>query len=414
MLGPIEQGGVMMRRAAGLVAVTAVAASVLLVSGNRLVREVSERDSISYWAAGRLLLRHENPYDGTRVLQLENEEGYREDVPLLLRTPPWSLFLVIPLGISNAFWAWTAWTAGSIALLIVAIRLISRTLMIPGRLRRIPLFVSYLFAPVAACLVSGQMGIVLLLGAVLFACFERERPFRAGASLLLMAVKPHLFIPFWTVLMLWVLARRRYAVAVGLATAAGAAVVLALLFDPYVLRHYRDMLQGSGVDNEFHPVPSGMIRLLFFRNMFWVQFVPVAIGILWCARYFVAHRHVWDWRDHGPVLLLACMLTRPYGWLSDEVVVLPAILQAAVRVFDRPERANWRSTGTLTMFGALNGVLLLALLSRVPLGAPVYFWSSIVWVAWYRYSRPVTVDQGSHTSTGSHMPWALPPAEANK
>src|SRR3954453_15987182 len=88
-----------------------------------LRRNLAERDSIAYWTAGRLLIYQQNPYDSTRVLELERQQGYGEDKPLVLRTPPWSLFVILPLGLLNPFQAWILWTCVSLGLLLIAMRL---------------------------------------------------------------------------------------------------------------------------------------------------------------------------------------------------------------------------------------------------------------------------------------------------
>jgi hypothetical protein len=94
--------------------------------------QVAQRDSIAYWASGRLLLQRANPYDPAIVLDLEREQQYQEDRPLVLRTPPWSLFMVLPLGLVNAFWAWLLWIAASLASLILTLRLCLRLRMRAG------------------------------------------------------------------------------------------------------------------------------------------------------------------------------------------------------------------------------------------------------------------------------------------
>ena len=89
------------------------------------------------------------------------------------------------------------------------------------------------------------------------------------------------------------------------------------------------MLRTASIGNEFIPALSGVLRLLFFRHMFWVQFIPLLAGLIWAVRFFARNALSWDWRQHGPALLVVSVLTTPYEWLSDETVLLPAILQAA-------------------------------------------------------------------------------------
>jgi len=112
-------------RVAGII-VLVLAANVAYTVASRsgsVRHNVSNRDSIAYWAAGKLLVRGENPYNAVRVLEMERSQGYSETKPLVLRTPPWSLFLVVPLGLTNAFAAWTAWIALSLVAVVVSVRL---------------------------------------------------------------------------------------------------------------------------------------------------------------------------------------------------------------------------------------------------------------------------------------------------
>src|SRR5690348_9710696 len=102
---------------------TALLAYFLLARSTQIRENVGLRDSVAYWAAGHLLISHQNPYDHEAVLRLEKNQGYRDDRPLILRTPPWSLFLVTPLGLLEPFWAWGAWIALSIACLVCGVRL---------------------------------------------------------------------------------------------------------------------------------------------------------------------------------------------------------------------------------------------------------------------------------------------------
>ena len=57
-------------------------------------------------------------------------------------------------------------------------------------------------------------------------------PFLAGASLILPFAKPHLLSLFWVALLLWILWRKKYAVAYGFAAALVAATAVAMAFDP--------------------------------------------------------------------------------------------------------------------------------------------------------------------------------------
>ena len=346
----------------------------------------SERDSTAYWAAGKLLVHRQNPYSVPSVLALQRSQGYTGDKPLMLRPPPWSVWMVLPLGLLlNAYWAWVAWLVVLLASLVISIRISWRMYGDGPRPPNVFLLAGYLFAPVVACLVAAQMGIVLLLGIALFLLLEEDHPFLAGAALLLPLAKPHIFGLLWPVLAVWVVTRKRWSLLGGMATAFLLALSIAVAFDPAIFHHYREMLQQQAIQREFIPALSGVIRAIFFRRFFWVQFVPMGLGLLWSAIFYWTNRRAWSWRRHGPALLIVSLLTTPYSWMSDEAVLLPAVLQGVLWV--KGAQLKLRSQFVILIFVCLDLLLLLILRAQVSHSTGIYFWSNLVWFSWYWYAR---------------------------
>ena len=348
----------------------------------------ADRDSIAYWAAAKLLAHHQNPYSAASVLDLQRTQGYAADKPLVLRTPPWSLWMVLPLGLLDAYWAWVAWLAILLASLILSMR-ISWRMYGDGAVRPPTVFLlaGYLFAPVAACLVAGQLGLVLCAGVVLFFELEDHHPAIAGALLLIPFAKPHLFALLWPVGAVWMISRRKWSLAAGFTLAFAAAVALAWAFDPAIFSHYRGMVREAAIQYEFIPALSGVLRLLFFRRFFWAQFVPLVAGLVWSARYYWTNRTAWAWKEHGPALLVVSVLTTPYAWMTDEAILLPAMLQAAMWAYRRKSNLTVGTQLAIFVFAALDLVLLLILRAKIPFSTGIYFWSSLVWAAWYLYAQ---------------------------
>jgi len=360
---------------------------VYVVRSSHLQANLGKRDSIEYWAVGQLLIHHQNPYDPARIFDLERSQGYSEKQPLVLLTPPWSLFMVLPMGLTNAFSAWLIWISASLGCLVVAMRICWTMYADQTIPRTVFLLVGYTFAPVPACLVAAQMGLLLLLGVVLFLKLETSRPFLAGAALIFPFAKPHLLSFFWLALLVWVFARKKYAVAAGFLTAFLVANIISLKFDFTIFHNYRAMLSQTPVQSMFIPALSGVLRLIFFRRFFWVQFIPMTLGFVWCAWFLWVKRSTWNWRTHGPALMVVSVLTAPYAWMTDEVVLLPAILQAAVFVYSAKRKLSLKTRLAMTIFVCLNGLLLLILAAKIPFSTGIYFWSSLVWFGWYAYGR---------------------------
>jgi hypothetical protein len=363
-------------------AVTLVLCYMLFRYFPQIQKNVSGRDSIAYWSSARLLVHRQNPYNHVDVLRLEQEQGYPHDRPLILRTPPWSLFMVVYLGLLDAVGAWVVWISISLVSLIFAVRM-CRRLYGDGVPPNVFSLVAYTLAPVPACLVSGQLGIVLTLGLVLFLYLEAKHPFLAGAALIIPFAKPHLLSLFWVVLALWVITRKKHAIALGFVAAFTLAVCVALVFDARVFIDYREMLKMASIQNEFIPALSGVLRLLFLRRFFWAQFVPLGAALIWALWYFFRRRYDWDWRQHGPALVVVSLLTTPYAWLADETVVLPAVLQATAFAYHSRKVLKLRTNIALGTFAFLNFLLVLILKSKVPFATGIYFWSSLVWFAFY-------------------------------
>jgi hypothetical protein len=295
--------------------------------------------------------------------------------------------MVLPLGLLDPYWAWVAWLALLLVALFAAMRICWRIYGDGGHPPTEFLVAGYLFAPVPACLVAGQLGLVLLLGIVLFLALEERYPIVAGAVLLIPFAKPHLFALFWPVLAVWIVTGRKWRVLSGFVAAFAAAVAIALAFDPAVFSHYRAMVGQAAIQYEFIPAISGVLRLIFFRRFFWVQFLPMAAALVWCAWYYRKNRHVWDWRVHGPALLVVSVFTAPYAWMTDEAVLLPAILQAVLWVYRARASLTIKSQLAIFVFVCLDALLLLILRAKIPFATGIYFWSSLVWISWYAFAE---------------------------
>ncbi|HET8965878.1 MAG TPA: glycosyltransferase 87 family protein [Candidatus Acidoferrum sp.] len=369
------------------VLITVVAVYLVIAHLDSIRRNVAQRDYISYWAAGQFLIHGGDPYDAQKVLELEWQQGYAADRPVVVRNPPWSLFLFLPLGLVSAFWGWVLWTAALVAALVASVRLTWKTFGKTQESRSLCVVIGYTFAPVLGCLLAAQIGLLLLLGIVLFLVWEEKRPFLAGAALLLPFAKPHLLVLFWLAFVIWVLLRKRFAVARGFAVSVVAATGMALIFDRASFQHYFHFLHTATIEGEFIPTLSGVLRLLLFRPYFRMQFVPMALGLIWCVWYCVKHRTNWNWRSHGLTVMVVSILTTPYGWLTDEVVLMPAMVFAALAILGGQKRLRISTRIALAIFALLNWALLMLLALHIPLQLGIYFWSSLLWFAWYAFGR---------------------------
>jgi hypothetical protein len=85
--------------------------------------------------------------------------------------------------------------------------------------------------------------------------------------------------------------------------------------------------------------------------------------------------------------MVVSILTTPYGWLTDEVVLMPAMVFAGVAILGGPKKIRVTTRIALGVFAALNWILLMLLALHIPLQLGIYFWSSLLWFAWYLFGR---------------------------
>ena len=258
------------------------------------------RDFVEYWASGHQLVHHANPYDGNAILGLEHSAGFPPGIAaLIMGNPPPALLLVFPLGYLSPTTGWLLWSLLLLACLVVSVRMVW---IMHDRPKNQLHFLGYSFGPALSCLLGGQVSIFVLLGLVLFLRLHRSRPFLAGISLWLCLLKPHLFLPFGLVLLVWIVATRSYNILIGVTVALGISIGIAFILDPSGWMHYGQMMSSTRIDRL--PIPSLSITLRRYVSptSTWLQYLPVALGSVWALAYFRRHRDDWDWMEHGSLL----------------------------------------------------------------------------------------------------------------
>jgi hypothetical protein len=325
-----------LRRAVSIVGI-GVAALLLIQQVRGLLADPTiwpPDDFIEYWAAARLTVTGENPYDPARLLPLQQAAGRDTSEAVMMWNPPWSLAVVLPLGLLPPREAQLLWLLVNFAALgFSGDRL---WLIFGGRResRWIGWLAAIAFLPSLFALQSGQISPLLLLGAVLFLeCERRGWHLLAGAAMLLLAIKPHLAYLVWVA----ILCRTGFGGRAGLLQILGgllagvAATVIATACDPAILPQYADALANRPPAQWLSPTLGTVLRLAFGADLFKLQFVPVVAGFAWFAWYWKHHAAAWNWTEQLPLLLLVSFITAPYGaWPFDLVLLLPAAVKLLV------------------------------------------------------------------------------------
>src|SRR6185436_20123006 len=92
-----------MRRPARWYVLRFMLVASILVLASQLLRlsdpyRTPPDDFISSWAAGRLLIAGENPYDAERVLAVQRTANWTRDIPYRVWYPPWAMPILAALG----------------------------------------------------------------------------------------------------------------------------------------------------------------------------------------------------------------------------------------------------------------------------------------------------------------------------
>jgi len=350
-------------------------------------------DFVEYWAAGHQLVHHANPYDADAILRLEHAAGFPADEgALIMANPPWALPLVLPLGFLGPRAGLLLWSLLLLACLIASVRMVGVMHGCP----KTPLnFLGYSFAPALSCLLIGQVSIFLLLGLVIFLRLHRSHQFLAGTSLWLCMLKPHLFLPFGIVLLVWAITSKSHKVLIGTAASLGVGTAIALILDPLVWVHYGRMMDTSRIDRLIIPCLSILLRQHVWPHTLWLQCLPAALGCAWALMYFRWHRDDWDWPAHGSLLILVSVLIPPYTWFIDQALVIPALLHAAYVTRSR----------TLVALLALASAVIegQGLLGESALYSVLFLWTTPAWILWYLCAtKPRSAMNEYHPLTLAH------------
>lgn len=330
------------------------------------------RDFVVYWATGQQLIHHANPYDADVMMHIERGAGLHADTSVsFMRNPPWALPITLPLGLFNLRLAGLLWALTLLASLLISIRLLRELYGRPDNYRH---WLGAAFAPAFICLLIGQTALFALLGYVLFLYLHRSRPFWAGMSLWLCALKPHLFLVVGVVMLTWLLLNKSYKVLAGAAAALLLSCLATWLIDPAAWTQYAAMMRGSGIQQEPIPCIGIVLRQSLSPQSTWLQYLPAALGCAWGLVYFWKRRHSWEWLRDGGLLMLVSILVAPYSWIVDQVLAIPALLDGAYRT---------SSQLLLVLLVAATVLLEAELLTGVKLSSLLFLWSAPAWLVWY-------------------------------
>ncbi len=367
--------------------------AIVLVAGARVLTSpglLATDDFVQYWASGRVALLGGNPYDPAALKHWQTVAGrsaYEVGAPTIVWNPPWLLPFLIPFGALPYAWARVAWFSLQLVLIVVSSDRLWRLYGGKPDSRVLAWALALAFPPTLIVLGVGQLGPLLMAAVVGFLVAEtRERWLVAGACVVLLAAKPQLFHLLFTAMALWIVTERRFSVVLGGTVALTVTLGLSLAADSDVIAQYVTAVTTYPPVEWATPTLGGWLRLAFGVQYFWLQFLPAVLGNVWLCWYWWRHRRSWTWAEEMPFILAMALVTAPYLWSYDLVLLVMPAIQVASRRLPASRGRSLRASKWAISYVAL--VLMMAVQSQLVQNDFWSLWFAPVFILWYVLARP--------------------------
>lgn len=379
----------------------AVGVIVIIFVAGSLVRDLLfaelpiPYDFAEYWTAGYLNAHGADPYSGPNVRAVQRSLGL-DDTAIMMWNPPWTLSLVMPLGLMDIRTAYGLWVLLNLVLVMLSADLLSRAFGASPQLRGIALLVALSFGPTVFLIGTGQITAFVLFGLAGFLHFaQRDRPLLAGICVAFTAIKPHLLALFAVWLLLEATRSNfgRRIILGGLLVGAIMSVPPGLA-NPDVWRQYLDATTGPSSADHRHvsewkpPLIGWWLRQLVPGKPFAVQWLPTALAVpAFIAWWLVNRKESPRWKERMPWVVGASLLVAPYGVFPyDLVLLLVPVLATAAALARVPNQRLWAIA--VALLACVNTAVLVMLTAK--LTSELYVWvTPVVLCGCWFLSRPV-------------------------
>jgi hypothetical protein len=291
-------------------------------------------DFIEYWSSGRINLTGGNPYDPIQMYTIEQSAGWTENEALMMLNPPWTILFAMFLGIFS--YPVSRFLCFIVQLIIICMCTTVLWRIYSGEKRNewISWIAALSFAPVLHALKSGQATVLILLGCVGFLYYlNKKSDFWAGISVSLVMIKPQLLYLFIIAILLWSLTRHRYKIIIGICAGLIVSLMISMLFNPHVISQYLAMTKSYPIEIWMTSTLGTYLRLLLGPEKFYLQFIPLVIGLTWFVVYWYKNNGLFEWKTNFSLLILVSLATTPYAWTLDSILSLCCIIHIAA-LFD--------------------------------------------------------------------------------
>jgi len=286
-------------------------------------------DYTLYWSSSKLLLSGENPYNPEGLQEYQAQVTGINSGVVLMYYPPWTQLVLILLGLVDRVIGQLVWVLANTAIIVICINLFWSHHGGSTRHRWLAWLVAFSFGPAFAALgFTGQITPFFLLGLTGFLLLidKPDKDWVTGLFLYFTAIKPQVLYLFFIFLFLWAVHQRRWKLLVGFACSLGVATGFVMIFDPQIISHFFETLSRNTPIAWATPTIGTYLRYYLGIEGFWVQFIPPMITGILAILYWWRKRDNWDWQTTLLWILFLSLITSPYTWTYDFVVLVIPLL----------------------------------------------------------------------------------------
>jgi hypothetical protein len=290
-------------------------------------------DFLQYRAAATAVLSGQNPYDPSIIAALEYKEFPNLSEPVLQWNPPFLFPFTLPFTGGSFETTSLLWLGLLSVLLAVSIQMTRGLLGYGPRTASQKIFFVlgiFLFFPIWECFRFGQVSPLLLAGFAGFLVLRfgnrrsTQRDFLAGLCLSLTLIKPHLLYLVYLSLVIESLRQKRYQELLGLFTGALCLGVLPLFWRASLWAEYFAALQTMPL--YFRTPTLGSLLQSYAPGAHWLRFLPsVLTGVIAAPLLYSGAKDAGN-KDKYLFIAALSLFTAPYGWVYDQVLLLPLVI----------------------------------------------------------------------------------------
>jgi len=294
-------------------------------------------DLLQYWSAAQIFIAGGNPYDVALLNELQIKAGRPESTDtIVMWNPPLILFLIFPLAFFEFKDAAVAFfVIGGVA--ICGSFYISRkTLKNPDRIlsdRQGLLQIAFLvtFYPAFLCLAYGQISFVLLLAFSAYLYLDSIHKndhcssFWAGVALSFTCVKPHLLFLLYLYIFGSSCKRKSWGTVMGIAFGVSLLLLFAFVVNHEIFSFYLASASRPPIYWQTPTLGSWLQGLTGIHEV-WVRLLPTLCTALLLVFSMVIHPAFFRLKEAIYLLVPLSLLTSPYGWVYDQMLLLPTAI----------------------------------------------------------------------------------------